>query len=108
MQAPARAEVDKHRRRTLETLMPCLRARVADGGVIGPKLVEARMARQRGYELGQALGVGMHGRVYRATNAYTGEQVAIKVVEILPSQRRQMAQVRKVQARRHTVRCNFA
>ncbi|KAI3431697.1 hypothetical protein D9Q98_004742 [Chlorella vulgaris] len=54
-------------------------------------LPEYRIAESRGFTLEEPLGSGHFGRVYRGTKKSTGQAVAIKVIDLLPDQRRQAA-----------------
>jgi hypothetical protein len=54
-------------------------------------LAEYGVALSQGYILEAPLGSGHFGRVYRARSKSTGQLVAVKVIDLLPSQRRQVA-----------------
>ncbi|EFN52748.1 hypothetical protein CHLNCDRAFT_58735 [Chlorella variabilis] len=53
-------------------------------------LPEHRIAESRGFLLEEPLGSGHFGRVYRGRTKSLGQLVAIKVIDLLPSQRRQL------------------
>lgn len=52
---------------------------------------EYEVALSQGYKLEEPLGSGHYGRVYRARDMASGQLVAVKVIDMLPSQRRQVA-----------------
>jgi hypothetical protein len=52
---------------------------------------EYEVALSQGYKLEEPLGSGHYGRVYRGRDTATGQLVAVKVIDMLPSQRRQVA-----------------
>jgi serine/threonine protein kinase len=55
------------------------------------QLPEHRIAEARGFILEEPLGSGHFGRVYRGRDKRTGQLVAVKVIDLLPSQQRQLA-----------------
>ncbi|KAL4439991.1 hypothetical protein ABPG75_002992 [Micractinium tetrahymenae] len=57
----------------------------------GSGLAEYRIAESKGFTLEEPLGSGHFGRVYRARSKATGQLVAVKVVDLLPKQRREAA-----------------
>ncbi|KAL4439989.1 hypothetical protein ABPG75_002990 [Micractinium tetrahymenae] len=91
----------------VERLSPAQRAALAAGGALLVILVatgallyrrsrahdspEYVIAESKGFTLEEPLGSGHFGRVYRARSKATGQPVAIKVVNLLPKQKRQAA-----------------
>jgi serine/threonine protein kinase len=55
------------------------------------QLPEYKIADSRGFVLESPLGSGHFGRVYLGRAKSSGQQVAVKVIDLLPSQRRQVA-----------------